>query len=243
MDANKKEFGIGINVMKDGKEWKKPQQWRSFEREGGAAGGKERDDDRRSNRRDEGERRPKERDDRRDHSADDESDDDLRSRLTRDEAHERTAAALRSAEAKRSETKKSVAAGADDEADLAAWWGETGGDKAASDIRAATQKETRQKKQPATKPGAREDAHAKKPSAKAEPFKPKSSPSPAKNLDGSAPAFVPKTKEIKEIKEEMKEIKEEMKETKEDGALDDWSALDEELEKALNEKKSRGRRR
>ena len=82
--------------------------------------------------------------------------------------------------------------------------------------------------------------HAKKPSAKAEPFKPKSSPSPAKNLDGSAPAFVPKTKEIKEMKEE---IKEETKETKEDGALDDWSALDEELEKALNEKKSRGRRR
>ena len=39
------------------------------------------------------------------------------------------------------------------------------------------------------------------------------------------------------------EIKEETKETKEDGALDDWSALDEELEKALNEKKSRGRRR
>ena len=117
--------------------------------------------------------------------------------------------------------------------------GETGGDKAASDIRAATQKETRQKKQPATKPGAREDAHTKKPSAKAEPFKPKSSPSPAKNLDGSAPAFVPKTKETKEIKE----IKEEIKETKEDGALDDWSALDEELEKALNEKKSRGRRR
>ena len=27
------------------------------------------------------------------------------------------------------------------------------------------------------------------------------------------------------------------------GALDDWSALDEELEKALNEKKSRGGRR
>lgn len=243
VDANKKEFGIGINVIKDGKEWKKPQQWRSFEREGGAAGGKERDDDRRSNRRDEGERRPKGSDDRRDHSADDESDDDLRSRLTRDEAHERTAAALRSAEAKRSETKKSVAAGADDEADLAAWWGETGGDKAASDIRAATQKETRQKKQPATKPGAREDAHAKKPSAKAEPFKPKSSPSPAKNLDGSAPAFVPKTKEIKEIKEEMKETKKINEETKEDGALDDWSALDEELEKALNEKKSRGRRR
>ena len=237
VDANKKEFGIGINVMKDGKEWKKPQQWRSFEREGGAAGGKERDDDRRSNRRDEGGRRPKERDDRRDHSADDESDDDLRSRLTRDEVHERTAAALRSAKAKRTEPKKSVAAGADDEADLAAWWGETGGDKAASDIRAATQKETRQKKQPATKPDAREDAHTKKPSAKAEPFKPKSSPSPAKNLNGSAPAFVPKTKEIKE------DIKEEIKETKEDGALDDWSALDEELEKALNEKKSRGRRR
>ena len=40
-----------------------------------------------------------------------------------------------------------------------------------------------------------------------------------------------------------KEQVDEMKETKEDGALDDWSALDEELEKALNEKKSRGRRR
>jgi hypothetical protein len=240
VDANKKEFGIGINVMKDGKEWKKPQQWRSFEREGGAAGGKERDDDRRSNRRDEGERRPKERDDRRDHSADDESDDDLRSRLTRDEAHERTAAALRSAEAKRIETKKSVAAGADDEADLAAWWGETGGDKAASDIRAATQKETRQKKQPATKPGAREDAHAKKPSAKAEPFQAQELSEPGEEPRRLSARV--RSKDEGDTKE-MKETKKIKEETKEDGALDDWSALDEELEKALNEKKTRGRRR
>ena len=95
-DANKREYGIGINVMKDGKEWKKPQQWRSFEREGGARDGDDRGPDRRD-----GERRPP-RDDRRDDS---DGDDDLRSRLTHDEVHERTAAALRSAESRREPAK------------------------------------------------------------------------------------------------------------------------------------------
>ena len=95
-DANKREYGIGINVMKDGKEWKKPQQWRSFEREGGARDRDDRGPDRRDR-----ERRPP-RDDRRDDS---DGDDDLRSRLTHDEVHERTAAALRSAESRREPAK------------------------------------------------------------------------------------------------------------------------------------------
>ena len=221
-DASKREYGIGINVMKDGKEWKKPQQWRSFEREGGA---RERDD-RGPDRRDR-ERRPP-RDERRDDS---DGDDDLRSRLTHDEVHKRTAAALRSAESRREPAKaeKKKPESADDVADLAEWWGETGGDKARSDIQAAKQREEMRMPKDVKK----QTQQRSKPSATAAPFEPKAK----SRLDGSAPAFVPK----ESTKEPGPEKAEEVADG--GGALDDWSALDEELEKALNEKKSRGGRR
>ena len=221
-DANKREYGIGINVMKDGKEWKKPQQWRSFEREGGARDRDDRGPDRRDR-----ERRPP-RDERRDDS---DGDDDLRSRLTHDEVHERTAAALRSAESRREPAKaeKKKPESADDVADLAEWWGETGGDKARSDIQAAKQRE--EMKMP--KDVKKQTQQRSKPSATAAPFEPKAK----SRLDGSAPAFVPK----ESTKEPGPEKAEEVADG--GGALDDWSALDEELEKALNEKKSRGGRR
>ena len=132
---------------------------------------------------------------------------------------------LRSAESRREPAKaeKKKPESADDVADLAEWWGETGGDKARSDIQAAKQRE--EKKMP--KDVKKQTQQRSKPSATAAPFEPKAK----SRLDGSAPAFVPK------------EPTKEPEVANGGGALDDWSALDEELEKALNEKKSRGGRR
>ena len=212
-DANRRATGIGVTVIKDGEEWKDPQPWRSFDRDG--TGGE-------------------------------------RQTARRSGGSSASAGGSASASASASASSTSSAARARRERDpdaaparapesesldeFAEWWGATGGDDARRGVRdakaqdAAKARATRSRgcepdENASEGTGTRRAAHEPVDQTRTKP-KPKPKPKAERGADDHHPAS-------SKLSARSKAFEPTPPDPPPPDPLDEWSALDEELEKAL----------